>query len=89
MDSAIKTANDRQAYVSSDEDTVRLYEMRELARLDLNSSMIYARREGMEAGTRKKQIEIARNALTEGLPMEVIQKITGLDPQAIEKLREK
>ena len=31
--------------------------------------------------------DVARNALTEGLPLEVIQKITGLDLQTIEKLR--
>ena len=79
MDSAIKTANERQAYVSSNEDAVRLYEMREMARLDWNSGIIYARREG--------KIEIARNALAEGLSMEMIQKITGLDPQTIEKLK--
>jgi len=80
MDSAIKTANDRQGYVSSNEDAIRLYEMRELARLDWNSSIKYARREG--------KIEVARNALAKGLSTELIHDITGLDPQAIEKLRE-
>jgi len=80
MDSAIKTANDRQAYVSSDVDTRRLYEMRELARLDWNSSIKYARREG--------KIEVDRNALAKGYSSEQIHDITGLDLQAIEKLRE-
>jgi len=82
MDGAIKTANDRQAYVSSDVDTRRLYEMRELARLDFNSSINHARREGLKEG----KIEIARNALAEGAAPEFVQKITGLDPQTIEKL---
>jgi len=90
MDSAIKTANDRQTYVSSDVDTRRLYEMRELARLDWNSSIKYARREGlkegMEKGEKEGKIEIARNALAKGLSTELIHDITGLDPQTIEKL---
>ena len=64
--------------------------MRELARLDWNSSIKYARREGlkegMEKGEKEGKIEIARNALAKGLSTELIHDITGLDPQTIEKL---
>jgi len=83
MDSAIKMANDRQAYVSADEDAIRIYEMREKARLDWNSSINHARREGIKEG----QIKIARNALAKGIAIEVIQDITGLDRQTIERLK--
>jgi hypothetical protein len=38
---------------------------------------------GLEKGREKSREEIARNALTEGLPMETIQKITGLDIDTI------
>jgi hypothetical protein len=41
---------------------------------------------GLEEGEERKQKEIAKNALTEGLPVEVIQKITGLDSEAIKQL---
>jgi hypothetical protein len=33
----------------------------------------------------QKQIEIARNSLNEGLPVEIIHKITGLDIEAIQQ----
>ena len=39
--------------------------------------------EGQEDGVEK----VAKNALVEGIPIEQIQKITGLDDKAIEKLR--
>jgi len=42
--------------------------------------------EGMEDGLKKKQEEIARTALAEGIPVETVQKITGLDMAAIEGL---
>jgi len=42
--------------------------------------------EGMEEGLEKGREEIARNALSEGLPIDVIRKITGLDTETINKL---
>jgi hypothetical protein len=42
-----------------------------------------------EKAREKDREEIARNALAEGVSMEIIQKITGLDMGAIEKLRGK
>ena len=90
MDSAIKMANDRQAHVSSDEESRQLYEMRQKAWWDWNSSINYARREGEEKGKiegmEQGVKDVARNALAKGLSPEVIHDITGLDLQAIEKL---
>ncbi|MDR1858085.1 MAG: hypothetical protein LBQ69_01295, partial [Treponema sp.] len=99
MDSAIKMANDRQAHVSGDEETRQLYEMRQKAWWDWNSSINHARREGKEEGQKEGhkeghkeglaegKIEIARNALAKGYTLEQVCDITGLDPQAIEKLK--
>jgi predicted transposase/invertase (TIGR01784 family) len=42
--------------------------------------------EGLEKGEERKQREVAQNALAEGLPVEIIQKITGLDSEAIRQL---
>jgi predicted transposase/invertase (TIGR01784 family) len=44
------------------------------------------RQEGQLEGCRTKQEEIARNALAEDLSIEIIQKITGLDLDAIKRL---
>ncbi|MDR1901029.1 MAG: hypothetical protein LBQ88_01925 [Treponema sp.] len=46
--------------------------------------------EGLEKGLKKGREEglekTARNALTEGLPIEIIRKITGLDTETIQRL---
>ena len=44
------------------------------------------REEALQEGQEAATLEIARNALAEGLPIEVIQKITGLDLEAIKQL---
>jgi len=43
--------------------------------------------EGMEKGLEKGREEIARNALAEGIPIELVQRITGLDVETIHNLR--
>jgi predicted transposase YdaD len=47
--------------------------------------MILAKMDGEIAGKEEKALEIARNALTQGIPLETVAIITGLD---IEKIRE-
>ena len=82
MDSAIMAANEKQDFVTQEWEERDLYLRRQMAIMDYNSGMDGARREGrMEA-----QLEIARNALANELPIEVIQKITGLSLDEIEKL---
>jgi len=49
-------------------------------------AIAYAHEEALQEGREERNIEIARNALAEGLPIEVIQKITGLDLEAIKQL---
>jgi hypothetical protein len=43
--------------------------------------------EGREAGRENKALEIAKNALDDGLPLETVRKLTGLDLETIKKLR--
>ena len=42
---------------------------------------------GREEGMEKGREETARNALAQGLPIEIIQKITGLDMETIKSLQ--
>jgi hypothetical protein len=49
----------------------------------LEDALVVEREEGREEGRE----ETARNALAEGLPVEIIQKITGLDLEAIRSLQ--
>jgi predicted transposase/invertase (TIGR01784 family) len=51
--------------------------------VDTQSKVVQAKHEGRVEGEAKKQAEIARNALREGLSIDLIQKLTGLDSAAI------
>jgi predicted transposase/invertase (TIGR01784 family) len=42
---------------------------------------------GREEGREERALEVARNALTAGLPVEIIQKITGLGIETIKSLQ--
>jgi predicted transposase/invertase (TIGR01784 family) len=45
--------------------------------------------DGVEDGREDEREEIARNALAEGLPIDVVQKITGLDMETIKNIQTK
>ena len=83
MDNAIQTANERLLYVTEDEDAQREYLVRFRAMCDMTSMQNAARREGREEGI----LITARNALEEGISVEMVQKITGLSMDEIERLR--
>ena len=99
MDTAIQKAYERQGYVLSDDEALRIYEMRQKAHWDFLSSTNYAREEGREEGRAEGLVEgreegsmasreeIAWKALAEGLSIEVVKKITVLSGEEIEKLR--
>jgi predicted transposase YdaD len=56
MDTAIGKAQEKVAYVSRDAETLRLYNMRELALMDYVSGINHARREGMAIGEQKGMV---------------------------------
>ena len=90
MDSAIKAANEKQYYLTKDWEERDLYRRRQMAIMDYNSGINYARKEGRQEGEQiglqEGKVEIARKALAEGLSVEFVQKITGLDIAAIQGL---
>jgi predicted transposase/invertase (TIGR01784 family) len=55
---------------------------------DLKNVIDTAFDEGIEQGIEKGTITVARNAIREGLPDELIMKLTGLDAETIRQLRE-
>jgi predicted transposase/invertase (TIGR01784 family) len=57
-----------------------------MAQYDWNTGINTATERGIEKGAMQKQIEIARKSLDEGLPIEIIHKITGLDMETIRSL---
>jgi predicted transposase/invertase (TIGR01784 family) len=102
MDSAIQMADDRLAYLSGDEDSIRAYEVRFKAMCDLTSMQNDAtetghakgfkkgrkegRAEGMKAGIEQEKLEIARNLKKMGLSLSQIAEGTGLPLETIEQL---
>jgi len=75
MDSAIAFADVRQDFVMCDAEARELYDMLQKAEWDRISEIDYAEC--------KAKAMVARNALAEGLPLELIHRITGLDMEAI------
>ncbi|MDR0613117.1 MAG: Rpn family recombination-promoting nuclease/putative transposase [Dysgonamonadaceae bacterium] len=69
MDTAIKKAHEKISYISCDEETLRLYQMRELAQMDYNVGMKTARREGMQQGREEGREEGRQEALSEILQL--------------------
>jgi hypothetical protein len=82
MDAAIQAADERMVYLSGDEDAIRAYEVRFKAACDLTSMRNGAIREGEAKGT----LNIARKMKAIGRPSSEIAEVTGLTPEAIQKL---
>ncbi|MDR2489994.1 MAG: hypothetical protein LBD20_01160, partial [Spirochaetaceae bacterium] len=58
-------ADNKLRFVSSDEETLRVYEMREKAQFDWTSGLNHARREGLLEGERKGLLEGERKGKQE------------------------
>jgi predicted transposase/invertase (TIGR01784 family) len=90
MNTAIQAANDRMVYLSGDEDAIRAYEVRFKAACDRTSEYNHAIRTGMAKGEAKGQakekIAIARKMKEIGRPLPEISEVTGLSPEAVERL---
>jgi len=83
MDSAINKAYERLNLVTQDKEFMRNYHLRQMAMSDWTTGINTA----IEKGAMQSKIEIARNSLNEGLPIETIHKITGLDIETIQSLK--
>jgi predicted transposase/invertase (TIGR01784 family) len=87
MDSAIKRAEQRLEYISSDEDALALYRVREDSAHE-HANLIYTgKMEGIEIGIEERTIQIAKNMLSENMSLELIARITGLSMEEIKALQ--
>jgi predicted transposase/invertase (TIGR01784 family) len=67
-----------------------------MSREDAKAQLLYARDEGIEQGIKQgfaqgrneESIRVAHVALLEGIPIDAIARITGLDTETIRKLEE-
>ena len=86
----IKKAEEELEYLTGDEETRRLAYLREKAIRDERAAMTKARREGhaegLIAGEKKKQKDIARKMLAKNIDINLIIELTGLSKKDIENL---
>ena len=82
MDNAINAANERQTYISQDEEARRTYWSRRMAEHDLISGLNHARREGRE----ERELEVAKNLKANGVSIDIIAQSTGLTAEEIVNL---
>lgn len=78
----IKKADEELEYLSSDEATRRLAEMRESGLREMAS----AKACGIEEGIEKAKIDIIKSMLKENIDINVISKVTGLTKKEIEEI---
>ena len=82
----LEKARKEMTYLTGDEEIRRLAELREKWEMDWNSSMEYAKKEGINEGRKKERLENAKKMKEEKVPIETIEKITGLSKKEIENL---
>ncbi|GHV29944.1 hypothetical protein FACS1894167_09990 [Synergistales bacterium] len=86
----IKLASELLANISSDLEQRARYLSRKKFRMDHDHDMIVSFREGeakgIEKGEAKAKLEIAKNLLANGVPLDVIAKSSGLPPDKIQGL---
>ena len=81
MDSAIKRAEKKLEYLSSDEEALALYRAREDSAHE-RANLIYS-------GKMEGKIEIVQNMLAKNMSLELIAEITGLSMKEIKALQTK
>jgi len=85
MDTAIKKADEKLTFISTDKEALRLYHMREMALSDWTSGINNAKREGRQEG----RIEIAAKMLSDNKSTDEIIKYTDLTEKEIDEIRTK
>ena len=75
--------------MSMDPKEWELYRSRQMAIMNYNAGIYFARKEGREEGIKEERIENAKKMLSYGIEPKQVSKITGLTIKELEQLREK
>ena len=86
MDSAIKRAEKKLEYISSDEEALSLYRAREDSAHERANLLYTGRMEGIEEGIEKGKIQIAQNMLAKNTPLDYIAEVTSLSIEELKAL---
>jgi predicted transposase/invertase (TIGR01784 family) len=82
MDTAIQKAQERITFVAQDKESLRAYEMREMALSDFTSGMNFARREGRREADIKYTLKLAQR----GMNVVEIADFTDLSIEEVKKI---
>ena len=82
----IKEAIERLEDISSDEEKIRIAELREKYIMDRESELETAEEKGIKKGSQIRNKEIAKKMKDKKMPIEDIIEITGLTKEEIEKI---
>ena len=82
----LKMAGELLMSISQDERERAVFRSRRMYQTDRESDLATAEDRGEKRGINRRNIEIARNMLSEGLTLDIITKCTGLTHREIEKL---
>jgi predicted transposase/invertase (TIGR01784 family) len=86
MDTAIRKADAKIRRVLSDKDSLRSYQMREMAQSDYISTINFAKKQGHLEGLREAHVATAKAMKINNIPFDIIQKCTHLSMKEIERL---
>lgn len=91
VDSVIRNAEERLEWLSSDEETIKLYKAREESLIEKMSLLDEAEerglKKGIEQGIEQGKIDMAKEMILDGENIEKIKKYSKLNEKDIEKLR--
>jgi predicted transposase/invertase (TIGR01784 family) len=91
VDSVIRKAEERLEWLSSDEETIKLYKAREESLIEKMSLLDEAEerglKKGIEQGIEQGKIDMAKEMILDGENIEKIKKYSKLNEKDIEKLR--
>lgn len=87
VDSVIRKAEERLEWLSSDEETIKLYKAREESLIEKMSLLDEAEERGLKKGIEQGKIDMAKEMILDGENIEKIKKYSKLNEKDIEKLR--
>ena len=85
----LKKSRIEMIYLTGEEETIRIAELREKWEMDRVSAINHATRKGIEEGEKKNSIEIAKEMLKEKMPIEMIIKFTKLTKEEVNQIIKK
>jgi len=85
-DEVLRNAKAQLYKISLDKDSIARYREFEKRMYDETSALNFAKREGKEEGRIEEKINLAKKSITEGLPISLISKLTGLSEEEIKRL---